>query len=181
MSKKTALAASILLATTAGLAGCSVTFGSSGELTSATLEEGIAERMVEMGAEAPDSIECSGSLSADAGSTTTCEVEHSGVRATLVVYAEDVDGDTLNYSWETEEGSQIVVVDSIMASIDEAFTAEYGESFADIQCPADEVLAIAGAVISCDAVTDGGEVGIVEVVVTSVDGLWVNFDWSFVS
>ncbi|EFQ83004.1 hypothetical protein HMPREF0063_12213 [Aeromicrobium marinum DSM 15272] len=156
-----------------------VSLGGSDGISGPALEQDLSDRVVELTDLAPASVDCPDGLTAEVGATTTCEMVHGGVRATLDVEATSVAEDeaTLDFSWQVEPGSQSLLTEVVADTIADAFAAETGLVLTGVTCPASELDGTPGTVMTCEAETSGGRSGPVELQVRGAEGMRVDFSW----
>jgi hypothetical protein len=162
------------------ISGCSFSIGGS-SLTAAALERELEEQAVEAEDVELDSVECRTGLTGDVGDTTTCEVEVAGVRATWDVEVTDVDGSLISFEWEVDEGSQVILADSLADQIGAAFTEQTELTLTSVTCPEDEIPGTVGTEVECTGDTAEGRSGPIAITITSASGMKVDFNWRLVN
>lgn len=162
-----------LVVCTLVLTGCSVSFGGVEDLTQSALEEQVAANITPDDPDAEVSADCAGGLAAEVDATQECHLdvgeEEADVRATVTkVNDEDVDFELSTY----------VPPDVVASTIKDSLAAQ-DVTVDTVECD-DELRGEVDAKTMCTAAPADGE-GRIEVTVTSVDGLMVNFGYEVVS
>ncbi len=157
----------------------SVSIGGSKGISGPNLEKDLSDRITQLSDAGPESVDCPEGLDAEIGATTTCEMVHDGVRATLAIEAKSLteDDKTLNFSWLVEPGSQRLLTSHVGETIADAFDANTGLTLTDVTCPEPELAGTAGTVMTCEATTANGRTGPIILNVKGAEGMRVDFGW----
>jgi len=161
------------VACTTALAGCSFSIGGPDAVTQSELEKQVADLYTADDPEAEITADCEGELAAEVDATQDCHVNVGEESADVHVTVTKVEGEDVEF-----EAAPFVpaerVADTIKASLgDQGFQVD------SVECE-DELAGELGATTTCAAQPAEGD-GTIEVKVTQVDGLMVNFNYEVVS
>lgn len=167
----------VVVACSLALASCSSTSDSDDAadagLDQAALEERVAGMYTPDDPDAEITADCEGGLDAEAGATQDCHLEVGEESADVrAAYTEEGDEDV------NVEATPFVPADRVAETIKSSL-ADQGYKVDTVECE-DELMGELDATVSCTATPAEGE-GTVEVKVTSVDGLMVNFNYEVIS
>jgi hypothetical protein len=155
------------------LTGCSFSFGGPEAVEQAELEKKVAGLYE---ADDPDTeltADCEGDLAAEVDATQDCHISGGDQSADVRVVVTDVGDEQVDF-----EATPFVPADRVAETI-KASLADQGITVETVDC-ADELLGEVDATTTCTAAPAEGE-GTIEVVVTSVEGLMVNFNYEVVA
>ncbi len=146
-------------------------------MSAPTLERELTDEAESQADTELDSVECATGLKAETGDRTQCEVAVQGVRATWDVEVTSVEGSTINFEWEVQDGSQLLETEALLGSIGPDFEQQIGLELAGITCPQPLIEGTVGTTVVCEATTTNGRTGDIEITVTSASGMKVDFSW----
>lgn len=180
-SKHQSLSRFAILAVAIVLAGCSVSVstGDSQGLSADQLETELGDEAAAQTGDALDAIDCTNGLDAEVDDATNCSVTEKGVVAIWDVKVTNVDddNDSIDFSWQVQDGSQRLLASSIVDSIGADFGRQTGYTLTAVQCPQQEISAQPGTTVTCDASTAEGETGQLRLTMDGAEGMVVNFSW----
>lgn len=162
-----------LAACTIVLAGCSFSIGGADAVTTSELEEQIASLYTPDDPDAEITAECEGELAAEVDATQDCHLVVGEEEADVRVVVTEVGDETVDF-----EASPFVPADLVAETIKGSLVSQ-GFEVETVECE-DELPGEVDATATCTATPSDGA-GTIEVVVTSVEGLLVNFDYEVVS
>ena len=161
------------VACTAGLAGCSFSIGGPDAVTQPELEKQVADLYTADDPEAEITADCEGELDAEVDATQDCHVNVGEESADVHVTVTKIDGQDVEFEAAPYVPAERVA-DTIKGSL-----ADQGFQVDSVECE-DELAGELGATTTCAAKPAEGD-GTIEVKVTQVDGLMVNFNYEVVS
>lgn len=161
--------------------GCSVSVstGDSQGLSADTLEAELGDEAAAQMGDPLDAINCTNGLDAEVDDATTCSVTEKGVIAIWDVKVTDVDedNDSIDFSWQVQDGSQRLLASSVADSIGPEFGRQTGYTLTALNCPQEEISAQPGTTVTCEASTAEGRTGPVRLKMDGAEGMVVNFSW----
>ncbi len=161
------------LSVAALLSGCSFAFGGADAVTKAELEEQMATLYTPDDSEAEITAECGGELAAEVDATQECHLVVGEQEADVRVVVTKVGDDVVDFT-----ATPFVPADRVALTIKDSLSAQ-GFEVETVECE-DELPGELDATTTCTATpAEGG--GAIEVTVTSVEGLMVNFNYEVVS
>lgn len=161
------------VACTAGLAGCSFSIGGPDAVTQSELEKQVADLYTADDPEAEITADCEGELDAEVDATQDCHVNVGEESADVHVTVTKIDGQDVEF-----EAAPYVPAERVAETI-KASLGDQGYQVDSVECE-DELAGELGATTTCAAKPAEGD-GSIEVKVTQVDGLMVNFNYEVVS
>lgn len=162
-----------LLACTAVLTGCSFSVGGADAVTQADLEEQISGLYTADDPEAEITADCAGELAAEVDAQQDCHVNVGEEEADVHVVVTKVNDGDVDF-----ETTPYVPAERVAETIKSSL-ADQEYEVDTVECEA-ELLGQLDETTTCTAQPADGE-GTIEVSVTQVDGLMVNFNYEVVS
>ena len=163
------------------LSGCSVSVstGDSQGLSADSLESEMGDEAAAQTGDPLDAIDCTNGLDAEVDDATTCSVTEKGVSAIWDVKVTNVDeeNDSLDFSWQVQDGSQRLLASSVADSIGPEFARQTGYTLTAVNCPQQEISAQPGTTVTCEASTAEGRTGPIRLKMDGAEGMVVNFSW----
>lgn len=155
------------------LAGCSFSLGGADAVTTSELEKQIASLYTPDDADAEIAAECEGELAAEVDATQECHLTVGEEEADVRVVVTAVEDDVVDFK-ATPFVPAVRVAETIKDNL-----ASQGFEVESVECE-DELPGEVDATSTCTARPSEGA-GTIEAVVTSVEGLMVNFEFKVVS
>lgn len=153
--------------------GCSFSFGGPEAVTQAELEKQVAGIYTADDPDAEIAAECEGTLEPEVDATQDCHLTVGEEEADVHVVVTEVGDDAVDF-----EARPFVPAERVGETIS-ASLADQGYEIESVECD-DELAGELEATTTCTALPAEGD-GAIEVKVTSVDGLMVNFNYEVVS
>lgn len=157
----------------AALTGCSFSVGGPDAVPQSELEKQVADLYTADDPEAEITADCEGELAAEVDATQDCHVNVGEESADVHVTVTEVDGQDVEF-----EAAPFVPAERVAGTI-KANLGDQGFQVDSVECE-DELAGELGATTTCAAKPAQGD-GTIEVKVTQVDGLMVNFNYEVVS
>lgn len=155
------------------LTGCSFSIGGPGAVEQAELEKKVVGLYQPDDPDVEFTAECDGGLAAEVDATQDCHISGGDQSADVRVVVTEVGDEEVDF-----EATPFVPADRVAETIKESLAGQ-NIQVDSVECE-DELAGEVDATTTCTAVPAEGE-GTIEVVVTSVDGLMVNFDYEVVA
>lgn len=151
------------------LTSCSFSIGST-TVSQEELEKQVTASVEKASTDDPEfTVACDGTLEGEVGATQVCWVtDAEGGKTGLDVEVTEVDGSDVSFSWEPFIAAADVVAAITDLAEQQGITVESLECDGDLPGKVDETISCTG--------TPADTVGDLDVTVTSVEGLQVNFD-----
>lgn len=161
------------LACSFAVAGCSFSVGGPDTVTEAELEKKLAGLYEPDNPDVEIEADCAGTLEAEVDATQDCHLTVGEEEADVHVVVTKVGDEDVDF-----EATPYVPADRVAETI-KASLGDQGYQVDSVECD-DELVGELDATTTCTASPADGE-GAIEVKVTSVDGLMVNFNYEVVS
>lgn len=155
------------------VSGCSFSFGGPEAVSQAELEKQVAGIYTPDDPNAEITADCDGTLEPEVDATQDCHLTVGEEKADVHVVVTKVGDDSVDF-----EATPYVPAERVAETIQTSL-GDQGYDIESVECE-DELLGVLEETTACTATPAEGD-GAIEVTVTSVDGLMVNFNYEVVS
>ncbi|QUR66827.1 DUF4333 domain-containing protein [Mycobacterium spongiae] len=154
----------------ASATACSFSIGSANSVSKSDVEKQITEKMTDAAGDEPDSVTCPTDLPATVGAEINCEMMVNDRSFDVNVTVTAIEGKNVKFDMVETVGK-----DQVAAIISNRLYQQVGERPDSVTCP-ENLKGVEGATLRCE-LHDGSKIYGISVIVGSVDGGDVNFDF----